>query len=105
MTVILAIDAAWTATEPSGGALVGAAGFPIATAAPDDVRGPRLVEVYPHPALLTLLGRPYRVPYKVSKASRYWPDATPAERRASLLGELTAISGALAQALGPHGVT
>lgn len=57
----------------------------------------RLVEVYPHPALLSLLQRPERVPYKVSKSLRYWPDLkAPKQRIAALLDEFTAIRTALA---------
>jgi len=41
----------------------------------------RLLEVYPHPALLALLNRSHRVPYKVGRASRYWPDGTTHDRR------------------------
>lgn len=45
----------------------------------------RLAEVYPHPALIELLGAAERLPYKVSRAGKYWPGAAPAERRARLL--------------------
>ncbi len=40
-----------------------------------------LAEVYPHPALLHLLGKDFRIKYKISRANEYWPDKTPAERR------------------------
>lgn len=54
-------------------------GFTLATGAR---RGPReLAEVYPHAAVLALLGSAYRVPYKAARARRYWPDAAPGERR------------------------
>ncbi len=33
---------------------------------------PALIEVYPHVALLALLNRNYRVPYKVSRSGQYW---------------------------------
>ena len=33
---------------------------------------PALIECYPHVALLALLKRDYRVPYKVSRSGRYW---------------------------------
>jgi hypothetical protein len=35
-----------------------------------------LVDLYPHAALLTLLNREQRVPYKVSKASTYRREAS-----------------------------
>lgn len=34
---------------------------------------PSLIEVYPHVALLRLLGAEYRIPYKVGKTTSYWP--------------------------------
>lgn len=40
-----------------------------------------LAEVYPHPALLHLLGKDYRIKYKIGRANEYWPEKTPAERR------------------------
>jgi predicted RNase H-like nuclease len=40
-----------------------------------------LAEVYPHPALLHLLGKDFRFKYKIGRASEYWPDKTPADRR------------------------
>ena len=33
---------------------------------------PALIECYPHVALLALLTRNYRVPYKVSRSGKYW---------------------------------
>ncbi|MCH7593865.1 MAG: DUF429 domain-containing protein [Chloroflexi bacterium] len=33
----------------------------------------RLIEVYPHPALLRLLNEKYRLPYKQGKSTKYWP--------------------------------
>jgi predicted RNase H-like nuclease len=40
----------------------------------------QVIEVYPHIAAMQLLGSDYRVPYKVARMRKYWPDATPAER-------------------------
>ena len=34
---------------------------------------PALIEVYPHVALVELMNLPKRLPYKVSKATKYWP--------------------------------
>jgi predicted RNase H-like nuclease len=65
------------------------AGFNIATAQERVVPG--LVEVYPHPALLSLMNATYRVPYKVAKRGRYWPTLTTAGRRRELVGKWTEI--------------
>ena len=61
---------------------------------------PRLVEVYPHPALLNLLGRSDRVPYKMSKTRKYWPSLSKPERIEQLLCEFTNIRDALLAAFG-----
>jgi predicted RNase H-like nuclease len=71
-----------------------AAGFPIATAATGPIV-PALVEVYPHPALLSLANAKYRVPYKVGKRGTYWPDLSPAERRKRLVRKWRAIGRVL----------
>ncbi|MBK1636629.1 DUF429 domain-containing protein [Rhodovulum adriaticum] len=44
----------------------------------------RLVETYPHPALIELLGEAERLPYKFERKNRYWPNLTPPERKARL---------------------
>jgi predicted RNase H-like nuclease len=67
------------------------AGYPIATATTPAGTPHRLVEVYPHPALLALLQRDRRVPYKVGKTSSYWKEASIAERIGRLLTEFAAI--------------
>lgn len=71
--------------------------YPIATTATKAGTTHRLVEVYPHPALLTLLDRQRRVPYKVSKASSYWKGESIPERIGRLLDEFTNIQRGLAQ--------
>ena len=45
-------------------------GYTLAVSEPDTCT---VIEVYPHPALLRLLQRTYRVPYKVDRTLRYWP--------------------------------
>ncbi len=45
---------------------------------------PGLVEVYPHPALIRLLGSKRRLEYKAGKTLTYWPDHTREERRGRL---------------------
>ena len=60
---------------------------------------PALIEVYPHVALLALLEREYRVPYKVSRSLQYWrsEQLSPAERITRLLQEFRAIRAGLDQ--------
>ena len=54
-----------------------------------------VIEVYPHPALLALLNRDYRVPYKVSRSLRYWPETAVHERVDLLMKEFWNIYNAL----------
>jgi predicted RNase H-like nuclease len=77
-----------------------AEGFPLATTNCAGRNSPCTVEVYPHPALLTLLGRDYRVPYKVSRSSKYWPGASVPERIARLLDQFEEINAGLGAELG-----
>jgi len=72
-----------------------ASGFPLATGDTSIGTPHRLVEVYPHPALMTLSGASYRLPYKVSRSRRYWPDSTPVERRANLINQFRSILSSL----------
>lgn len=66
-------------------AAFGDAGYPVATV--DDTVGTlsRLVEVYPHPALLALQNETYRLQYKAGKSRTYWPSAGVPERIENLL--------------------
>jgi predicted RNase H-like nuclease len=43
------------------------------------------IEMYPHPALVTLMNADYRIPYKVSKSTRYWPNTCAKDRKTKLL--------------------
>ncbi len=54
-----------------------------------------LAEVYPHPALLHLLGVDQRAPYKVGKTRTYWPQASRDERLVRVKRSLLAIVEAL----------
>jgi predicted RNase H-like nuclease len=56
-----------------------------------------LIEVYPHPALLTLLNVDSRVPYKVAKSSKYWRGATVRSRIENLLKEMGRIRDGLSR--------
>jgi len=59
-----------------------------------------LVEVYPHPALLTLLNADYRIPYKVTKSGKLWAGVSPEQRVNNLLDAFERILGGLAQRVG-----
>jgi len=54
-----------------------------------------LAEVYPHPALLRLMGANERVPYKAGKTKTYWPMASKDQRLARVTRSLRAIVDAL----------
>ena len=56
---------------------------------------PALIEVYPHPALLTLLKVSQRVPYKASKTGKYWVGKDLASRGQLLLEQWHLILEAL----------
>ena len=62
-----------------------------------DQAGPSLIECYPHVALLALLKRDYRLPYKVSRSAQYWKaeKLTRRERIARLLEQFQAIKAGL----------
>ena len=72
-------------------------GFPLATASTPAGTCPALIEVYPHPALIHLLDRDFRIPYKVAKTTRYWRDATLQERIARLHKQHSSILSALGE--------
>ncbi|MEE8623255.1 MAG: DUF429 domain-containing protein, partial [Alphaproteobacteria bacterium] len=72
-----------------------AAGFEIATAEAPRGTAPRLLEVYPHPALVLLLNADYRVAYKVARTRKYWPDKPAGERASLLLEQFARILAAL----------
>ena len=69
-----------------------AAGYPLATL---DIRPPCRVEIYPHPALIELLGATYRLPYKAGNTSKYWRGLPLAERRLRLYEVWATIVAAL----------
>ncbi len=58
-----------------------------------------LIEVYPAPALLCLLGRDYRVPYKIARTLRYWPDLGRQERAEGIIRELKGIHEGLSRVI------
>ena len=56
-----------------------------------------LIEIYPHVAMLGLMGRPERVPYKTFNTKTYWPHLPAAARRRRLVEEWSAILERLGQ--------
>jgi predicted RNase H-like nuclease len=58
-------------------------GYPLITTSAEP-SSKTLIETYPHPAILHLTGATYRVPYKVQKIRKYWPDLPAAGRRAAV---------------------
>lgn len=71
------------------------AGYPV-SAAGDSVGTPdRLLEVYPHPALLRLMGEERRLAYKTGKSGTYWPGTSVRVRMGRLLAIHNRILGAL----------
>lgn len=79
-------------------------GYGLATTAPATLGDRRLIEVYPHPALLPLLRRDRRVPYKVGKSRKYWPELVVRDRVAALLVEYGAMHRELAMVFDDIGV-
>jgi len=68
-----------------------ALGFQLATSATRPGAPNRVLEVYPHPALLRLLDAPERVMYKVGRTRAYWPAADPTRRRANVIQVLQTV--------------
>lgn len=53
------------------------------------------IEVYPHPAIIELLGLKERLKYKVSKLQKYWPELDRAQRRIAVVKNLNGLRSAL----------
>lgn len=75
-------------------------GFPLATKESNCASSPCTIEVYPHPALLTLLSLDYRLPYKLSRSSKYWPDKSVSERIIRIVDGFEQINTALGKIMG-----
>jgi len=72
-----------------------AQGYPLATKTTPLGAAHALIEVYPHPALLSLCPSKDRLMYKTSRTRSYWPELSLAERRLKLLEEWQRILAAL----------
>lgn len=72
-----------------------ASGYPVATTATNAGTLSHLLEVYPPPALLTLMNTNYRYPYKVSKSGRLWPGTNVPVRINHLLQQFGLLLAAL----------
>lgn len=72
------------------------AGFSLKVSNPP--QEPALIEVYPHVALLKMMGAVERIPYKASKSGTYWGRGLSAQyRKQRLLAQWAAILGRLQQ--------
>ena len=76
-------------------AQLASSGFPLATGNTPNRKAPCTIEVYPHPALLSLLHCDFRLPYKVSRSASYWPGTSIRERVGLVLHNLTRIDASL----------
>lgn len=54
------------------------------------------LETYPHPAIIEMLNLNYRLPYKISRVKRYWPELPSSERRALLINNVDTLQNGLA---------
>ncbi len=81
-----------------------AAGYPLATTMTPPGTVPAIIEVYPHPALLSLVGAQYRVPYKVSRSHKYWPGLPISARQTRLVRKWRAIRRVMTNSIGPTGL-
>jgi predicted RNase H-like nuclease len=79
-------------------------GYTLTTECSDSFSVPRqsLIEVYPHPALLSLLEAKKRVPYKVSKSGKYWKGSPIPVRIQNLLEQFALILETLGKEI--HGI-
>ena len=57
------------------------------------------LETYPHPAIIEMLGLEKRLPYKVSRMRRYWPEMTAEDRWHKVAIEQSKLRDWLAQAI------
>ena len=72
-----------------------ARGFPLATTSITTGSPSKLVEVYPHPSLIRLMGTDTRLPYKQGNSTKYWPGTDVRTR----IGKLLDIYGSILEAL------
>lgn len=73
------------------------AGYKLVTEAARPPTSPGLIEVYPHPALLSLLNLNERAKYKCSKSLSYWPEASLDQRIRNLIAIHKKIRAALSE--------
>lgn len=71
------------------------AGYPLAVKDSGPPQRQRTIEVYPHPALLALMGTKQRFRYKVQKAKRFWPQSNAGERIGLVLTQFALIEAKL----------
>lgn len=83
---------------------LGRLGYPLATGTWQPGTTPVTIEVYPHPAMLVLAHARYRVPYKVSRIARYWPERSPADRRRQVMLVWRALARVLRRSISDVGL-
>jgi len=67
-----------------------------AEASPQQNKNARVfIEIYPHPAIIEMLGLTERLKYKVSKLQKYWPELDRERRRLAVIKNLNRLRAAL----------
>ena len=74
-------------------------GFSLTTEG-NQVPGPKLLEVYPHAAIIEMMQLSYRLPYKVTNRSKYNPSLSPAERWDAVLANMDQLYNELCNRIG-----
>lgn len=75
-------------------------GYPLATNPAELGSTPRVIEVYPHPAIVELMNLEVRHRYKISKSTKFWPGETREARTRNLLDQFESLYRALSDRLG-----
>jgi predicted RNase H-like nuclease len=78
-------------------------GYELTTTSMPSAKPKRLIEVYPHLALLSLLRLDRRLPYKVGKSTKYWPHLSIRDRIITLLNQFNSIYAAIENVFGSLG--
>lgn len=55
------------------------------------------IEVYPHASIIELLKLKYRLPYKVQKSKKYWPDASAEQRNNNIIENLSILKSVISE--------
>lgn len=60
------------------------------------INAPTFIEVYPHVAIIELLGYDYRLPYKIQKKNKYWADIPASQRLPKAISKLNELKDKIA---------